>query len=193
MKNAKDRKNIEKSGKKSRFELFYPGNLQKEIDSYGYSFSMGKYSLFLAMAAGTAIGCGLLFCLHWYLIVLVALACMAVLPFLILDGYKQMYEHKQFLDVSDYMDQILYSFRLNQKIFLSLKDTRTLFAEGRCARSWEKPLHILNREVMRKIYTGRRWDLWKKHIQPAVFQPFMNIYVPWRATADRAGRELICC
>ncbi len=131
MKNAKDRKNIEKSGKKSRFELFYPGNLQKEIDSYGYSFSMGKYSLFLAMAAGTAIGCGLLFCLHWYLIVLVALACMAVLPFLILDGYKQMYEHKQFLDVSDYMDQILYSFRLNQKIFLSLKDTRTLFAEGR--------------------------------------------------------------
>ena len=46
MKNAKDRKNIEKSGKKSRFELFYPGNLQKEIDSYGYSFSMGKYSLF---------------------------------------------------------------------------------------------------------------------------------------------------
>ena len=64
MKNAKDRKNIEKSGKKSRFELFYPGNLQKEIDSYGYSFSMGKYSLFLAMAAGTAIGCGLLFCLQ---------------------------------------------------------------------------------------------------------------------------------
>ncbi len=128
MKGKKDKR---KGSGKEKLGLFYPGNLQKRIDSYGYNFSMGKYCVFLFVASAGAIGCGMLFCLHWYLIVLVVAASAMVLPFLILDGYKQMYEHKQFLDISDYMDQMLYSFRLNQKILVSLKDTRTLFAQGR--------------------------------------------------------------
>ena len=114
-----------------KFELFHPANLQRQTDSYGYSFSMGKYSVILMAAVAGAIGCGVLFCLHWYLILLVVSACAMALPRLILDGYKQMYEHKQFLDVSDYIEQMLYSFRLNQKILLSLRDTQTLFASGR--------------------------------------------------------------
>lgn len=116
---------------KRRFGLFHPGNLQRQIDSYGYSFSMGKYGVFLLAAVVGAVGCGFLFSLHWYLIIPVAAACAISLPFLILDGYKQMYEHKQFVDVSDYMEQMLYSFRLDQKILLALKDTRTLFQAGR--------------------------------------------------------------
>ena len=114
-----------------RFKLFHPANLQREIDCYGYSFSMGKYGVFLLLAVASAIGCGMLFCLRWYFMILVMLVCVMTLPFLILDGYKQMYEHKQFLDISDYMEQMLYSFEQNQKILLSLKDTRTLFAAGR--------------------------------------------------------------
>ncbi len=113
------------------YEIFHPGNLQRQIDSYGYYFSMGKYSVFLFVAVAGTIGCGMLFCLHWYLILPVVVVCVLALPFFILDGYKQMYEHKQFLDVSDYMEQMLYSFRLNQKILLSLKDTQTLFGEGK--------------------------------------------------------------
>lgn len=130
-KKTKESVNRNKQKKKGRFDLFFPGNLQREIDSYGYSFSMGKYSVFLLASVACAIGCGILFSLRWYLILLIVLACAAVLPFLVLDGYKQMYEHKQFLDVSDYMEQILYSFRLNQKVLFALKDTRTLFMEGR--------------------------------------------------------------
>ena len=53
-----------------KFELFHPTNLQRQIDSYGYSFSMGKYSVILMAAVAGAIGCGVLFCLHWYLPVL---------------------------------------------------------------------------------------------------------------------------
>lgn len=127
----KKRLNERRKQGNGKFEMFHPGNLQRQIDSYGYSFSMGRYSAFLLAAVAGAIGCGMLFCLRWYLILPVACACVMVLPFLILDGYKQMYEHKQFLDVSDYMEQMLYSFRMNQKILLSLKDTRTLFTEGK--------------------------------------------------------------
>lgn len=127
----KERLNERRKQGNGKFEMFHPGNLQRQIDSYGYSFSMGMYSAFLLAAVAGAVGCGMLFCLRWYLILPVACACVMVLPFLILDGYKQMYEHKQFLDVSDYMEQMLYSFRMNQKILLSLKDTRTLFTGGK--------------------------------------------------------------
>ena len=85
--------------------LFHPEDLQKQIDSYGYSFSMGKYSLFLFTALAAAVGCGMLFSLHWYWVALLAITCLANLPFLVLDGYKQMYEHKRFLDVSDYISE----------------------------------------------------------------------------------------
>ncbi len=152
----------------SRFELFHPGNLQREIDSYGYSFSMGKYSVFIFVTVAGAIGCSALFSLRWYLMVLIVMACTAVLPFLILDGYKQMYEHRQFLDVSDYMEQVLYSFRLNQKILLSLKDTRSLFEEGRMYQvlgeainyieqgSFEKDLYREALGIVEKAYHANR-------------------------------------
>lgn len=146
-----------KSGK-GKFGLLHPGNLQRRIDSYGYSFSMGKYSAFLLVSVMFAIGCGMLFSLHWYLILPIVLACAMALPFLILDGYKQMYEHKQFLDVSDYMEQILYSFRLNQKILLSLKDTRTLFHEGR--------MYEVLGEAISYIETGRyQQELYKEALE----------------------------
>ncbi len=151
----KRRKNKSKRRSKGKFGLFHPGNLQKQIDSYGYNFSMGRYCVFLSVSAAGAIGCGMLFGLHWYLIIPVVFACMMALPFLILDGYKQMYEHKQFLDISDYMEQMLYSFRLNQKILLALKDTRTLFAEGR--------MHEVIGEAIDYIECGSyRYELYKE-------------------------------
>ena len=135
------------------FYLFHPEDLQKQIDSYGYSFSMGKYVLFLLTAAAAAGGCGILFSLHWYFTALVALACVGNLPFLILDGYKQMYEHKRFLDVSDYMEQILYSFRTEQKIVSALKDTWSLFETGR--------MHTVIGQAVAYIEQGTyQWDLY---------------------------------
>ena len=130
-KSAKRRRKKEKKEPGGMFYLFHPGDLQRQIDGFGYSFSMGKYILFLLAAVAGAVGCGALFSLRWYFVALLAAACVWSLPCLILDGYKQMYEHKRFLDVSDYMEQILYSFRMSQKILSALQDTRPLFAEGR--------------------------------------------------------------
>ena len=111
--------------------LFRPADLQKQIDSYGYHFSMVRYVLFVLTAVAGTVGCGMMFSLHWYFMVLTGAVCAATLPFLILDGYKQMYEHKRFLDVSDYMEQLLYSFRTNQKIIGALRETWALFENGR--------------------------------------------------------------
>lgn len=124
---------MKKKAEKKKPELLVlidPRNLRREIDSYGYSFSMGKYLLFIAAVIMGAVICGLLFSLRWYYIVVVAVTGILCLPSFILTGYKNMYEHKQFLDISDYMEQILYSFKNSQKILTSLKDTQTLYEPG---------------------------------------------------------------
>ncbi len=138
--------------------LLHPENLQKKIDSYGYSFSMGRYVMFLFTALAGAVGCGILFSLHWYFILILAVVCLGNLPFLILDGYKQMYEHKCFLDVSDYMEQILYSFRMNPKIVNALKDTSSLFETGR--------MHNAICEAVDYIEQGKyQWDLYGEALE----------------------------
>ena len=106
-------------------------NLQMQIDSYGYDFSMGKYMVSVLTAAGGACMCGMFFSLNWYWILLIMASVVCCLPGMVADGYKNMYEHRRFLDLADYMEQMLYSFKMNQKILMSLKDTEGLFAEGR--------------------------------------------------------------
>lgn len=115
---------------KERAGLLNPKNLQKEIDEYGYSFSQGKYMAFIAAAIAGAVLCGIAFSLDWQFIAVIALSGILCIPSLLLSGYKNMYEHKRFLDVSDYMEQILYSFRSTNKILYALKDTQTLYEAG---------------------------------------------------------------
>lgn len=119
-----------KKGKEGIFTLLNPKNLQKEIDEYGYNFSIGKYLVFIAAALAASVVCGLVFSLRWYFVILVATAGILCLPSLILSGYKNMYEHKRFLDISDYMEQVLYSFKGTNKILYALKDTQTLYEAG---------------------------------------------------------------
>lgn len=119
-----------KTEKEGIFTLLNPKNLQKEIDEYGYNFSIGRYLAFIVAAVAIAAGCGLVFSLKWYFAMLTAIAGILCLPSLILSGYKNMYEHKRFLDVSDYMEQILYSFKGTNKILHALKDTQTLYEAG---------------------------------------------------------------
>lgn len=117
-------------GIKERAGLLNPKNLQKEIDEYGYSFSQGKYMALIAGAIAGAVFCGIAFSLKWYFIVAIAVCGILCIPSLLLSGYKNMYEHKRFLDISDYMEQILYSFRATNKILYALKDTQTLYETG---------------------------------------------------------------
>lgn len=41
-----------------------------------------------------------------------------------------MYQQKRFLDVTNYLEQLLYSFRKGPKILTSLQDTLAVFPEG---------------------------------------------------------------
>ncbi len=158
VKNLSKKENKKQLKQLGVFYIFHPADLQKQIDSFGYNFSMGKYILFILTVMVSALGCGILFSLHWYFIVLIAFICLGNLPFLILDGYKQMYEHKRFLDISDYMEQILYSFRINQKILTALEDVSTLFNSGR--------MQIVIKQAIDYIKQGEYYkDLYKEALE----------------------------
>lgn len=117
-----------------RLTLLHPKNLAREVHVYGYHFSWKTHS---AWILGALIGSGmlgLLFQLKAVFIVIIAAAISFVLPILVLDMYKRMYEQKRFSDVAAYMEQMLYSFQKTGKVTGALKETRELFHEGQMSQ-----------------------------------------------------------
>ena len=133
-KQIKEKKQKEQTGKESRMAksllLLNPGNLAKEVYTYGYHFSW-KTHLFVIGACIAGMGAiGLLFQLKWELLVIVLIAMFLAIPVFILDTYKKMYEQKRFADASTYMEQMLYAFQKTGKVLSALKETRETFEPG---------------------------------------------------------------
>ena len=124
----RDKKKKKEKGP-SFFELLNPRNLQTSVEKYGYKFSARNFYLFVLGAFGVAIGTGLLFQLDWYFIALISVIAALCVPSIFLASLKGMYSAKQFSDVSDYMEQLLYSFRRKRKILPSLEDVYIAFED----------------------------------------------------------------
>lgn len=136
-------------------KLFNPKNLQTEVNKYGYSFSINTFYLSILVALAATIGVGLLFKLQIVYILLIFIVCLLCLPSLVFTIYKNMYESKRFHDVSNYMEQLLYSFRKKKKILTSLEDVLVAFEEdkGPMAGLIEKAIeHIRTSESDGDIY-----------------------------------------
>lgn len=113
----------------SFFELLNPRNLQTSVEKYGYTFSAKNFYLFVFGALAIAIATGLLFQLDWYFIAVIGVIAALCVPSIFLASLKGMYSSKQFRDVSDYIEQLLYSFRRKRKILPSLEDVYIAFED----------------------------------------------------------------
>lgn len=157
-----------KRKKEHIWRLLNPKYLQKQIDGYGYYFSLSNYLISLLVSLVGIFICGMIFSLAWYMVMFMVAVWIIMLPGMLLDGYKNMYEHKKFLEASDYMEQILYSFQQEGKILSALRDTESLFQEGRMRTAISETIayiehgvyeYDLYQEAFRKIeeqYPGRR-------------------------------------
>lgn len=128
-------------------DYFNPKNIQKEIMRYGYQFSLAKFwkTLFLELASIGVLS--YLFGLNLPFILAVMAVCILCTPFVILSVYKNLYEQKRFSDISNYIEQLLYSFKRRAKILTSLEDTLELFHEGQMHEAIGKAInHIKNSE-----------------------------------------------
>lgn len=121
-------------------KLLHPKNLQKEVHVYGYHFAWKAHIALIAGALAGISAVGLMFRLKPVYFLVITAAVVLVLPVLVLDMYKKMYEQKRFADVSSYMEQMLYSFQKSGKVVGALKETRELFDEGQMRRCIEEAI-----------------------------------------------------
>jgi hypothetical protein len=114
-----------------------PLNLAKEVDVYGYHFSWKEHVVTLVLSCLGICGIGVLYRLHTAYLILLLLAVAVMLPYLIADSYKRMYEQKRFADVTSYMEQMLYSFQKTGKTVGAWKETVLLFEDGQMRNAIE--------------------------------------------------------
>ncbi|MEG0792854.1 MAG: hypothetical protein RSD97_06455 [Lachnospiraceae bacterium] len=120
-----------------------PRNLMTEIHRYGYHFSLTSYIELLFAAFLGMGGIGYLLGLKWNYILIILISCLMLLPTMILSVYKNMFEQKKFVDVSNYIEQLLYSFKRKSKILSALFDTLTLFPKGELHDAITQTIHYI--------------------------------------------------
>lgn len=124
----KDKK-VEKEKKPPLHKLLNARYLKTSVEKYGFTFDAKKFYFFvLAMLAG-AVVVGWMFQLDWYFLVIIGLVGFLCAPTVFMASLEGMFAAKQFHDVSDYMEQLLYSFRRKRKILTSLEDVYIAFED----------------------------------------------------------------
>lgn len=111
-------------------QLLNPKNLAREVHVYGYHFSWKSHLLALLVTLMGMSAVGILFQLKPIYFSCILLAVCFLLPVLILEMYKGMFEQKKFADAVTYGEQVLYSFQKNGKVVSALKETREIFEDG---------------------------------------------------------------
>ena len=128
-------------------DLFYymnPKNLSSDIKGYGYSLSVKRtLLLFIAEIIG-AVGVGYLFGLTPFFTTIVAVFGILCFPILLKNSYKGRYEQQRFSDITEYMEQMLYSFRANHSVLTSLDESSRSFDEGPMKRTILEAINKIN-------------------------------------------------
>ena len=108
--------------------LYYlnPGNVSAAIKKYGYAYSIKNTIVIYIMIIILTVAGGFVFWLGPIEICVVAICGMAMMPRVVVNGYKNMYEQKRFSDVNIYIEQVLYSFKKTPKIITALQDAEKI-------------------------------------------------------------------
>ena len=91
--------------------LYYmnPKNVSAAIETYGYTYRIKNTILVYLIVTVCSIAGGVVFQLDLLEIGIVAVCGMAMMPRIIINSYKNMYEQKRFSDVNIYMEKVLKS------------------------------------------------------------------------------------
>lgn len=132
-----------------------PRNLSGQINMYGYRYSWKQQVLTtVGILVGIILLAKILGLTCMQIIVLVALI-LILIPRLILNVYMNLYEQKRFMDVGNYIEQMLYSFKRKSKVVNALEDTMILFSDGRMGEYIQKALDYVN-------YSETEGDVYKE-------------------------------
>ncbi len=112
--------------KKSFLYYLNPGNVSAAIEKYGYTYNVKNTMLIYLIITVISAAGGFVFQLGPVEVCIVAVCGMAMMPRVIINSYKNMYEQKRFSDVNIYIEQVLYSFKKIPKIITALQDAEKI-------------------------------------------------------------------
>lgn len=126
--------------------LYYlnPKNVSAAIERYGYTYRIRNTVLVYVIVIMMSAAGGFLFQLGFLEAGVVAVCGMAMLPRIIVNSYKNMYEQKRFSDVNIYIEQTLYSFKKTPKIISALQDAEKILPK-------DSPMKRVIEEAVRYI------------------------------------------
>lgn len=111
-------------------KLLNPNYLQKEVHMYGYHYSAGTHIVCIFSILAGSVVLGMLFRLPAFFVLTIILTAVFIFPLLILSMYRKMYEQKRFFEAGQYVEQVLYSFLKNQKVYMAFQDCLLILTEG---------------------------------------------------------------
>lgn len=126
-------------------------NLTREINGYGFSYSLKKYLITIFITFGSIVALGFVFKLWPVFIVMIAVMALLCVPFIIRAQFRFLYKQKQFSDIDVYLHQMIASFQKSSKIITALEDTYSI-ADGELKIVVGKALEILNAGVSATVY-----------------------------------------
>lgn len=116
----------------------------QEMRIYGYSYSMKNQIMSVIFATIGLIVLAQVIGLRTPQILILLICILIGIPRVCLNIYRNMYEQKKFMDVSNYVEQMLYSFKRKSKILMALEDTAILFPDGLIGEMIQKSIDYIN-------------------------------------------------
>lgn len=127
-------------------------NFIKEVEGYGYSYSVAKYCKNILLSLATAIIMGMLLDVNTVGIAVLAGMVVVCFPYLVILHFRYLYEADKFEDVTDYMENMICSMERTGKIYESLKETLPL-TEGKMKEKLTQAIVTINKcDTYENIY-----------------------------------------
>lgn len=134
-------KKIKRNAKGER-TAFNPGGILREIHSYGYSYSVGKYVLHSLILFGIILGLALFVHLKLPYILFLGVVVMGIMPLLVIGQFRTLHTLKRFMMVTNYLDNIIPIFKQKPKILYSLKAVLSL-TDGEMKRAVQEAIDYI--------------------------------------------------
>lgn len=135
MPKAQSVKKVKKAKKHGVLYYAIPGHLKADLEAYDCGFTIKSLISVYVITIALLSLVGLIFKLPWYCLVPLFIFGCIYAPSITYHSYKNKYEYGRFMDVSVYIEQMLYAFKTSQKILVSLNDVRALFEKGTAMRA----------------------------------------------------------
>ena len=100
------------------------------VEKYGYRFSISRFVISSLVIVTILILAGCAYMLHFMDLLIISISGVLSIPFIIKYDYKNRYESRRFIEITQYMELLCASFNKNVKILAALKDVE-IISQGR--------------------------------------------------------------